>query len=65
MNLDLTGKVAVVCGSTQGIGKTAAMELANMGANVILVARNQEKLEEVKNELASDKGQSHSFIIEL
>jgi len=63
MNLDLTGKVAVVCGSTQGIGKTTAMELANMGANVVLVARNKEKLESVKNELASDNGQSHSYII--
>ena len=63
MNLDLTGKVAVVCGSTQGIGKTAAMELANMGANIVLVARNKEKLESVKNELASDNGQSHSYII--
>ena len=32
MNLDLTGKSALVCGSTQGIGKAIAIELANLGA---------------------------------
>ena len=51
MNLDLTGKTAVVCGSTQGIGKAAAMELAGLGANIILVARNEEKLKAVVSEL--------------
>jgi len=44
MNLNLTGKHALVCGSTQGIGKAAAMELALLGADVTLVARNEEKL---------------------
>jgi 3-oxoacyl-[acyl-carrier protein] reductase len=44
MNLDLTGKHALVCGSTQGIGKAAAVELALLGANVTLVARNEDKL---------------------
>ena len=40
MNLSLKGKTAMVCGSTQGIGKASAMELACLGADVILVARN-------------------------
>ena len=44
MNLDLTGKKALVCGSTQGIGKASALELASMGANIILMARDEEKL---------------------
>ena len=44
MNLDLTGKNAIVCGSTQGIGKAIAEELALLGANIILIARNEEKL---------------------
>jgi 3-oxoacyl-[acyl-carrier protein] reductase len=44
MNLDLTHKVAVVCGSTQGIGFAAAKELYQLGAEVVLVARNEEKL---------------------
>ncbi|MBA3901853.1 MAG: SDR family oxidoreductase [Bacteroidetes bacterium] len=61
MNLDLTGKKAMVCGSTQGIGKAVAMELAQMGASVVLVARNQESLAKVKNELDASKGQQHDF----
>ncbi|MFN9798723.1 MAG: short-chain dehydrogenase, partial [Bacteroidota bacterium] len=36
MNLDLTGKTAVVCGSTQGIGWAAAQQLATMGARIVL-----------------------------
>ncbi|MFK8045896.1 MAG: SDR family oxidoreductase [Crocinitomicaceae bacterium] len=51
MNLDLTGKTAVVCGSTQGIGKATAEELAQMGANLILVSRNESKLQSVIAEL--------------
>jgi 3-oxoacyl-[acyl-carrier protein] reductase len=63
MNLDLTGKNALVCGSTQGIGKAIATELALLGANIILVARNEEKLIAVKNSLDTSKGQEHHFII--
>ena len=44
MKLGLNGKTAIVCGSTQGIGLAAAQELANLGANTILIARNEEKL---------------------
>ena len=55
MNIDLTGKHAVVCGSTQGIGKCAAIALAELGASVTLVARNEEKLKAVLNELPSNK----------
>ncbi len=47
MNLDLQGKTALVCGSTQGIGKAAATELSAMGAKVVLLARNEEKLKTV------------------
>ncbi len=59
MNTDLTGKTALVCGSTQGIGKATAEELARMGANVVLLARNEEKLIEVKKQLDTSKGQQH------
>ena len=62
MNLDLTGKNAIVCGSTQGIGKAIAVELALLGANIILVARNEQKLADVKNELDTTKGQAHNYI---
>jgi 3-oxoacyl-[acyl-carrier protein] reductase len=62
MNLDLKNKRALVCGSTQGIGKAVAIELALLGANVTLVARNEESLKKVKAELNTDKGQQHSYI---
>jgi 3-oxoacyl-[acyl-carrier protein] reductase len=62
MNLDLSNKSALVCGSTQGIGKATAIELAQMGAKVILVARNEESLRAVKAELSTAKGQQHDFI---
>ena len=62
MNLDLTGKNAIVCGSTQGIGKAIALELALLGANIILIARNEQKLVTVKNELDTSKGQRHNYL---
>jgi len=59
MDLDLQGKTALVCGSTAGIGKAIAIELAMLGANVVLMARNQEKLKESLNHLDSSSGQNH------
>lgn len=63
MNLDLTNKNALVCGSTQGIGKASAMELASLGANVTLLARNEETLKDVQNELPNNGSQKHGFIV--
>ena len=62
MNLDLLGKTAIVCGSTQGIGKATALQLAKMGANIVLVARNEVKLASVKDELDISKRQKHNYI---
>lgn len=62
MNLDLTGKYALVGGSTQGIGKAAAIELALLGATVILLARDEAKLKAVSEELDKSKGQKHTSI---
>jgi 3-oxoacyl-[acyl-carrier protein] reductase len=61
MNLNLKNKNALVCGSTQGIGKATAMALANEGANVTLVARNRDKLKQVLAELPNNE--KHSFIV--
>jgi 3-oxoacyl-[acyl-carrier protein] reductase len=63
MNLDLTGKKAVVCGSTQGIGFAAAKELAALGATVYLMARNADKLKEVRAALPTPSGQQHDIIV--
>jgi 3-oxoacyl-[acyl-carrier protein] reductase len=62
MNLELKNKRALVCGSTQGIGKAVAMELAVLGANVTLVARNEAALKTVKAELPNNGSQLHSYI---
>ncbi len=63
MNLDLTGKTAVVCGSTQGLGYASAVELALLGASVVLVARNEDKLLEAVKALDNSKGQKHQWIV--
>lgn len=63
MNLNLTGKSALVCGSTQGLGKASAVELALLGASVVLMARNEQSLQKTQSELDTSKGQKHSFIV--
>ena len=63
MNLDFKNKRALVAGSTQGIGKAIAIELALLGANVTLLARNEEALKKTKAELNTEKGQQHSYIV--
>lgn len=63
MNLDLKNKTAIVCGSTQGIGKATAIELAKLGANVILLARNEDKLKQCIGDLDDSQGQKHSFLV--
>ncbi|NOQ73813.1 MAG: SDR family oxidoreductase [Crocinitomix sp.] len=63
MNLDLTGKTAIVCGSTQGIGLATAQELSGLGATIILIARNEAKLKDTASTLDSTKGQKHSYLV--
>lgn len=63
MNLSLHNKRALVCGSTQGLGKASAIELAKLGASVILIARNKELLQKTKLELDTRAGQSHASIV--
>ena len=61
MNLSLKGKTAIVCGSTQGIGKATAIELASLGANIVLVARNETSLIDTIGFLDNTQGQNHDF----
>jgi 3-oxoacyl-[acyl-carrier protein] reductase len=63
MNLELQGKEAVVCGSTQGIGLASAIELARLGATVTLLARNESKLKRVHAELPRGFGQDHAYLV--
>lgn len=62
MNLSLHNKRALVCGSTQGIGKACALELAELGASVTLLARNEEQLRAVRDLLPRGHGQLHEYL---
>ena len=56
MDLELKGKVAIVTGGSQGIGKAAAMRLAAEGASVVIAARGRERLDQVAAEICAAGG---------
>ena len=62
-SIQLNGKTAIVCGSTQGIGKSTALELARLGASLVLIARNEEKLKATLDELSVSSNQTHSYLV--
>ena len=57
----LEGRVALITGASQGIGRACALRLAAQGASVALAARNVEKLQQVESEITSAGGQAASF----
>ena len=59
------GRVALVTGASQGIGRACAMVLAGAGAKVALCARNQEKLQEVAAEIALKGGEAEAFKMDV
>ena len=61
MNLSLEGKNAIICGSSQGIGYAIAEELAMMGTNCTLLARNEENLRIAVSQLDTSLRQTHSY----
>lgn len=63
MDLDLSGKNALVCGSTQGLGLASAIELSLLGASVTLFSRNEEKLKNALKKLDASKNQKHQYIV--
>lgn len=63
MDLNLEGRRALVCGSSQGIGLASAIELAHLGAEVTLFARNEERLQAALKTLKRPAGQKHSYLI--
>lgn len=63
MNLSLEEKNAIICGSTQGIGLAIAEELALLGANCTLIARNEESLQLAVKKLDTQLRQQHTYLI--
>ncbi|MBT8184872.1 MAG: SDR family oxidoreductase [Eudoraea sp.] len=63
MRISLKGKKALIGGSSAGIGKAIAEQLANSGASVTLMARNEEKLAAIVKGLAADATQEHNYLV--
>ncbi|MHC4216908.1 MAG: SDR family oxidoreductase [Planctomycetota bacterium] len=63
MTYSLEGFRALVCGSTQGIGRACAIEMARQGAEVTLMARNESGLAKVQSELPAAHGQTHRRLV--
>jgi len=62
---DLAGRIALVTGASQGIGRACARELAKAGATVALAARNELRLAEVAAEIAADGGHAEAFALDV
>jgi 3-oxoacyl-[acyl-carrier protein] reductase len=63
MNLNLLGKNALVCGGSKGIGYATAIELARLGANVTLLARDGAALVSAVSDLDTSQGQVHGYLV--
>jgi NAD(P)-dependent dehydrogenase (short-subunit alcohol dehydrogenase family) len=65
MQIDFTGKRAIVCGGSRGIGRSIAMGLAEAGADVSLCARGAETLETTRQEIARFGHKAHTAVCDV
>jgi 3-oxoacyl-[acyl-carrier protein] reductase len=63
--MNISGRVALVTGASQGIGRSCALKLASRGAAVALAARNQEKLNELVKEITGAGGKAAAFPVDV
>jgi len=63
--MTLSGRVALITGASQGIGRTCALKLAAEGATVAVAARNQEKLDELVKEITANGGKAVAFALDV
>ncbi len=63
--MSLSGRVAVVTGASQGIGRAIALSLSKAGATVAVAARNQAKLEELSAEITAGGGKAAVFVLDV
>jgi 3-oxoacyl-[acyl-carrier protein] reductase len=61
----LSGRIALVTGASQGIGRACALKLAEAGASVAVAARNQEKLKELVQEIGEHGGKATAFAVDI
>ena len=64
MKIDLVNKTILITGSSDGIGKMLAIEISKLGANIILLGRNQKKLNNVYDQLNTSTSLQKHLIIE-
>src|SRR5580658_9337800 len=65
MNIDLTGRTAVITGGSRGLGEAMAKALAESGAKIALVARDAKRLEQVRDAIANSGGTADLFIADV
>src|SRR5579862_9818397 len=63
--MTLSGRVALVTGASQGIGRACALKLAQSGATVALAARGEEKLRALAVEIAAAGGKAAVFALDV
>jgi 3-oxoacyl-[acyl-carrier protein] reductase len=63
--MSLAGRVALVTGASQGIGRACALRLAQDGAAVAVAARNEEKLAQVVKEIEAAEGKAAAFVMDV
>ena len=63
--MNISGRVALVTGASQGIGRSCALKLASIGATVALAARNPEKLNELVREITGAGGKAAAFPVDV
>src|SRR5947209_19336170 len=59
------GKVVLISGASSGVGEAAALRLGRAGATILLVARREEVLEEVRDRISSAGGEAHVYACDL
>jgi NAD(P)-dependent dehydrogenase (short-subunit alcohol dehydrogenase family) len=64
-NLNLSGKIALITGSSKGLGRAMALALSGRGATIALVSRDRGKLEEVKREIDGSGGRAEVFVADV
>jgi 3-oxoacyl-[acyl-carrier protein] reductase len=63
--MSLSGRVALVTGASQGIGRACALKLAASGATLVVAARSQEKLNELVTEITANGGKAGAFALDV